>query len=186
MKLVIGIVRPEKANDVLEVVFTPEGTPGVALMIRGDGTMTFPGARPARPEAFNRGGRNAIYLWRVGDRFRVSVNDPGTYYGECNQICGVNHAFMPIEVKVLPKAEFDKWLADAKKKFAANPPAEEPGANPAEFFGRDGFPAVAETLGPDDVGGNRVGEVFRGLAGPRDPTEGAAEEPSQPSRASKR
>ena len=29
----------------------------------------------------------------------MNVNHAGTYYGECNQICGVNHAFMPIEVK---------------------------------------------------------------------------------------
>jgi cytochrome c oxidase subunit II len=43
---------------------------------------------------------------------------PGTYYGQCNQICGINHAFMPIEIKALTKADFEKWLGDAKKKFA--------------------------------------------------------------------
>jgi len=47
------------------------------------------------------------------------VEHEGTYYGECNQICGVNHAFMPIKVVALAKPEFDKWLGDAKKKFAA-------------------------------------------------------------------
>jgi len=49
----------------------------------------------------------------------VNVDNPGTYYGECNQICGVNHAFMPIEVKVVSQADFDKWLAEAKTKFAS-------------------------------------------------------------------
>jgi len=43
-----------------------------------------------------------------------------TYYGQCNQICGVNHAYMPIEVKALPKAEYAAWLAKAKKEFASN------------------------------------------------------------------
>ena len=43
-----------------------------------------------------------------------------TYYGQCNQICGVNHAYMPIEVKALPKAEYAAWLANAKKEFASN------------------------------------------------------------------
>jgi cytochrome c oxidase subunit II len=58
----------------------------------------------------------------------VNVEREGTYYGECNQICGVNHAFMPIEVKAVSKADFDKWLVDAKKNFsAANQPADEPG-----------------------------------------------------------
>jgi cytochrome c oxidase subunit II len=42
----------------------------------------------------------------------------GTFYGQCNQICGVNHPFMPIEVDVVSKPNFDKWVADAKKNFA--------------------------------------------------------------------
>jgi cytochrome c oxidase subunit 2 len=44
----------------------------------------------------------------------------GTYYGECSELCGARHAFMPIEVKVVSQADFEKWLAAAKKKFAAN------------------------------------------------------------------
>ena len=43
-----------------------------------------------------------------------------TYYGQCNQICGVNHAYMPIEVKALPKAEYAAWLQEAKEEFAVN------------------------------------------------------------------
>ncbi|HEX3861018.1 MAG TPA: cytochrome c oxidase subunit II [Stellaceae bacterium] len=61
------------------------------------------------------------------------VEHEGTYYGECNQICGINHAFMPIEIKAVAKADFDKWLADAKKKFAtATPEAKVAGAAPGE------------------------------------------------------
>jgi cytochrome c oxidase subunit 2 len=56
----------------------------------------------------------------------VNVEKEGTYYGECNQICGVNHAFMPIEVKVVSQADFDKWLTEAKTKFAADKPVGEP------------------------------------------------------------
>ena len=44
----------------------------------------------------------------------------GTYYGQCSQLCGARHAFMPIEVKVVSEAEFEKWLAAAKKQFADN------------------------------------------------------------------
>lgn len=46
------------------------------------------------------------------------IEQPGTYRGQCNQICGLNHAFMPIEVKAVSKAAFQEWLADAKKRFA--------------------------------------------------------------------
>jgi cytochrome c oxidase subunit II len=42
----------------------------------------------------------------------------GQFYGQCNQICGVNHPFMPIEVDVVSKPDFDKWVAAAKQKFA--------------------------------------------------------------------
>ncbi|MBU6444164.1 MAG: cytochrome c oxidase subunit II [Alphaproteobacteria bacterium] len=43
----------------------------------------------------------------------------GTYYGECSELCGAAHAFMPIEVKVVSDAEFQKWLAAAKKQYSA-------------------------------------------------------------------
>jgi cytochrome c oxidase subunit 2 len=49
-----------------------------------------------------------------------NVDREGTYYGECNQICGVNHAFMPIKIVALSKDDFQKWLAQAQKKFASN------------------------------------------------------------------
>jgi cytochrome c oxidase subunit 2 len=43
----------------------------------------------------------------------------GTYYGQCSELCGANHAFMPIEVKVVTQRDYDAWLAQAKKKYAA-------------------------------------------------------------------
>ena len=45
-----------------------------------------------------------------------------TYYGQCNQICGVNHAYMPIEVKALPAAEYQEWLKSAREEFAMSTP----------------------------------------------------------------
>lgn len=48
----------------------------------------------------------------------MNVEKEGVYYGQCNQICGVNHAFMPIAVHAVSKEEFARWVEDAKKKFA--------------------------------------------------------------------
>jgi cytochrome c oxidase subunit 2 len=48
----------------------------------------------------------------------MKIEHEGTYYGQCNQICGVNHAFMPIKVEAVTKDAFQRWLADAKKRFA--------------------------------------------------------------------
>ena len=49
--------------------------------------------------------------WMRADRI-------GTFYGQCNQICGTNHWFMPIVVKAVPQAEFDAWVAGARQRFA--------------------------------------------------------------------
>jgi cytochrome c oxidase subunit 2 len=42
----------------------------------------------------------------------------GTFYGQCSELCGIKHAFMPITVNVVSQEEYDKWLKDAKQKFA--------------------------------------------------------------------
>ena len=42
----------------------------------------------------------------------------GTYYGQCSQLCGRHHAFMPIAVRVVSDQEYATWLDGAKKKYA--------------------------------------------------------------------
>jgi cytochrome c oxidase subunit II len=58
----------------------------------------------------------------------VRIDKPGQYYGECNQICGTNHSFMPISVKAVTPEEFTTWVEQAKTKFAADEPAPSPAA----------------------------------------------------------
>jgi cytochrome c oxidase subunit 2 len=45
----------------------------------------------------------------------------GLYYGQCSELCGRNHAFMPIAVRVVNEQQFAAWLEDAKKKWASAP-----------------------------------------------------------------
>jgi len=42
----------------------------------------------------------------------------GTFYGQCNQICGLNHPFMPIQINVVSQNDFNKWVDDKKKSAA--------------------------------------------------------------------
>jgi len=51
------------------------------------------------------------------------VDRVGTYYGSCRELCGVDHAFMPIEVKVVSQADFDAWVASKAPKAAPAPAA---------------------------------------------------------------
>ena len=43
----------------------------------------------------------------------------GVFYGQCSQLCGINHSYMPIEVKVVSQPEFDAWVASKQPKTAS-------------------------------------------------------------------
>jgi cytochrome c oxidase subunit II len=45
----------------------------------------------------------------------------GMFYGQCSELCGKDHAFMPIAVRVVEEQEFAAWVEAAKKKYATNP-----------------------------------------------------------------
>jgi len=55
----------------------------------------------------------------------------GIYYGQCSELCGKNHAYMPIAVRVVSESEFNGWLEEAKKKYARGDDAA-----PAAFAAR--------------------------------------------------
>ncbi len=42
----------------------------------------------------------------------------GMFYGQCSNICGIDHAFMPINIRVVSEPDYEAWLAQAKKQFA--------------------------------------------------------------------
>ena len=48
----------------------------------------------------------------------ASIDEPGLYRGQCAELCGKDHGFMPIVVRAVPKAEFAQWLAAEKAKNA--------------------------------------------------------------------
>jgi len=51
----------------------------------------------------------------------MTVDKPGVYYGQCNQICGVDHSRMPIAVKAVTQDEYKAWLGQAKKAALTDP-----------------------------------------------------------------
>nr|WP_316013753.1 cytochrome c oxidase subunit II [Roseobacter sp. HKCCA0434] len=46
------------------------------------------------------------------------VEEPGVYFGQCSELCGIDHSFMPITVKAVPQEEFDAWLEAATARYA--------------------------------------------------------------------
>jgi cytochrome c oxidase subunit 2 len=68
----------------------------------------------------------------------------GVYYGNCRELCGVDHAFMPIEVHVVSQADFDAWVASkAPKPPPAAAPTAEGAAQPAAASAPAAAPAPA-------------------------------------------
>jgi len=59
----------------------------------------------------------------------AQIDQPGIYRGQCAELCGKDHGFMPIVVKAVSKDEFASWLASEKAKHA--PPAAPAPAAPA-------------------------------------------------------
>jgi cytochrome c oxidase subunit 2 len=49
----------------------------------------------------------------------------GVYYGQCSELCGREHAYMPIAFRVVSQEKYDAWLAEAKQKFASVEPGGE-------------------------------------------------------------
>ncbi len=54
----------------------------------------------------------------------INVRNEGYYFGQCSQICGNNHAYMPIAVRVVSQDEFNKWVEQKKKAAGLSPQME--------------------------------------------------------------
>ena len=55
---------------------------------------------------------------RINETWFTATRE-GVYYGQCSELCGKDHAFMPIMVRVVSEQAFTAWLAEAKKKYAS-------------------------------------------------------------------
>ncbi len=99
------------ANTVVRVIGTAEGGSMHGWTVPGFGIK-----KTVIPGRLNEG-------W-------ISVKEEGLYYGQCSQICGMNHSFMPIAVRVVSKADFDKWVADKKKAAGIAGPTDVASATP--------------------------------------------------------
>lgn len=52
---------------------------------------------------------------RINEQW-FNIQRPGKYFGQCSELCGIKHGFMPIEVRAVPEAEFNAWIAAKTKK----------------------------------------------------------------------
>ncbi|KJS35022.1 MAG: cytochrome C oxidase subunit II [Rhodospirillaceae bacterium BRH_c57] len=56
----------------------------------------------------------------------LRIERPGVYYGQCSELCGVNHGFMPIAVRGVSAEDFEQWVVEAQEQFAKAPDVKTP------------------------------------------------------------
>jgi cytochrome c oxidase subunit 2 len=61
--------------------------------------------------------------------FNVDEGKEGIYFGQCSELCGKDHAYMPITVKVVTQSEYDAWLASTKEELAGSPQSFQVASN---------------------------------------------------------
>ncbi|CAA7627757.1 putative cytochrome c oxidase subunit 2 [Candidatus Terasakiella magnetica] len=101
--------------------------PGQPRLLSADNEVVLPAGIPIRLQMT---AEDVIHSWAVPafgvktdaipgrlNESWVQISQPGLYYGQCSQLCGVNHGFMPIQIRAVPKEEFAAWVASAKTKF---------------------------------------------------------------------
>ena len=69
----------------------------------------------------------------------------GVFYGQCSELCGVDHAFMPIQINVVTEAEFAAWVASKGGSMTPRTPAQAPGGTAAQVAaGTTGAPTITD------------------------------------------
>jgi cytochrome c oxidase subunit 2 len=76
----------------------------------------------------------------------VKVDRPGVYFGQCSELCGARHGYMPIAIEVVPEPTFNAWLASKGGTPKGAAPAVEPGAPAAAPTAEVEVPAVEQPV----------------------------------------
>ena len=97
--------------DVDNPLVVPEGT-RIKFLITGNDVMHSFFVPSLAVQVYSIAGR-------INEVWTEIPIGPKKYYGQCNQICGVNHAYMPIVLKSVSMEDYKKWLTQAKVKFAS-------------------------------------------------------------------
>ena len=93
---------------------------GEPALLAADNRMVVPAGEPIRLQTI---GADVIHsfavpsLWfkldavpgRINEKV-LFINEPGVYYGQCSELCGVRHAYMPIVIEALPRPQFEAWV----------------------------------------------------------------------------
>ena len=124
---------PDNGNFEFNSILVPTDKlkPGQLRLLTVDNEMVVPVNKVVRVQTI---GADVIHAFAVPS-FGIKIDSvpgrlnetwfkatrEGVYYGQCSELCGRDHAFMPIAVRVVSEQAFNAWVGDAKKKYAVVP-----------------------------------------------------------------
>ncbi len=68
---------------------------------------------------------------RINER-TLTIKEPGIYYGQCSELCGARHGYMPIALEAVPREQFEAWVLSKGGTLGAEESAAEPAAAPLQ------------------------------------------------------
>ena len=80
------------------------------------------------------------------------IDKPGVYFGQCSELCGARHAFMPIAVEVVPRAQFAQWVAFKGGTLKGAKTADSTAGSPATEGTSAARPVPADAAVPGTTG----------------------------------
>lgn len=90
---------------------------------------------------------------RLNETWFKTPAKPGVFFGQCSELCGARHGFMPIAIEVVPPAQFAQWVAFKGGTMPGAEPANNPDAtspaSPATAGTAEAGPAAASRIGAD-------------------------------------
>jgi cytochrome c oxidase subunit 2 len=108
------------------------------------------------------------------------AEEEGIYFGQCSELCGKNHSYMPITVKVVSEEAYDAWLDWAIAEYGGTrPEAAAPGAAAAAPAPAEGAPAAAESPAAEAPAAEAPAVESPAAAEPAPADQPAAETPAE-------
>lgn len=121
---------PDHGNFTFDAYMVPDSDlqPGQARLLETDNRVVVPVGTNIRVQTT---AGDVLHSWAVPqlgvkidaipgrlNEIWIRVEEPGVYYGQCSELCGVNHGFMPIAIEARTKEDFEAWVEEARNTFA--------------------------------------------------------------------
>ena len=162
-----GYTYPDQGGfEVISNMLPPEEalSRGLPDQLAVDNRMVVPVGVPLRIQTY---GADVIHsfavpsLWfkldavpgRLNERL-LTIEEPGIYYGQCSELCGARHAYMPIAIEAVPMERWRQWVASKGGSFGDDAETSEGVDVQVPASAAEGAPAAGEGLtAADDAGG---------------------------------